>query len=172
MQLKDLNEKRTRAKIKEYSEHIDLILRMLDAHPNEPVLRAHIISSLFQAHIDNPSSTVINEYLPRAEWHSLLKLYDELLNTLATNPKIELYEFTGRINELEEGKEEDFDNTLRGSLVGFYQYLDDQLFKSLKFTRGGTSDYTTRLRDLWKVTERGELVWDYYKSLKFESGAF
>ena len=75
-QLKELNEKRARAKIKEYGEHIELIHRMLDAHPNEPVLRAHIISSLFQAHIDNPSSTVINEYLPRTQWNSLMKLYD------------------------------------------------------------------------------------------------
>ena len=56
--------------------------------------------------------------------------------------------------------------------MAFYQYLDDQLFKSLKFTRGGTSDYTSRLRDLWKITERGEMVWDYYKALKFEAGAY
>lgn len=166
VQLKDLNEKRVRAKIKEYGEHIELINRMLDAHPNDFVLRAHIISSLFQAHSDNPSSTVINEFLTSQDWEGLLDLLSEMLATLIKFPKIELYEFTGRAGE--EDAEPDSDSTLRGSMVGFYQYLDDQLFKALKFTRGGTQEYSLRLRALWRLIGLGESLWEYYRGLSFQ----
>mmetsp|Transcript_33827 Transcript_33827/g.40896 ORF Transcript_33827/g.40896 Transcript_33827/m.40896 type:complete len:1053 (+) Transcript_33827:89-3247(+) len=125
--------------------------------PQKLEVMVHMVSALFDL---TPS---MSTHLPTAIWKRSTNVILEMIEVLNENPEIIMDETAENSNaNAQEAETPENQTRVFGSLMGFLERLDDELFKSLQCIDPHTKEYRNRLQDEPTLLIVAEQISDYF----------
>ncbi|KAJ1646080.1 Translation initiation factor 3 subunit c [Coemansia asiatica] len=122
---------------------ISMLEKLLTFAAN-PLQKAKVLMALISAQFDDVPAA---SFMSTEKWHKTQNSVNELLSVLETNHQIKVFE-TAEAHETDDDiKYKNEPISLRGSVIGFVDRLDDEFTKSLQNIDPHTPKYVERMRD-------------------------